>query len=44
MTARSPIVLGAIFVLRHFLLAQVSPDRILNAQKEPQNWLTYSGT
>jgi alcohol dehydrogenase (cytochrome c) len=26
------------------LLAQVSPDRILNAQKEPQNWLTYSGT
>ena len=24
--------------------AQVSPDRILNAQKEPQNWLTYSGS
>ena len=26
------------------LSAQVSPERILNAQKEPQNWLTYSGT
>src|SRR5689334_9892047 len=24
--------------------AQVSFDRILNAAKEPQNWLTYSGT
>src|SRR5438067_2133604 len=23
---------------------QVSFDRILNATKEPQNWLTYSGT
>lgn len=26
------------------LPAQVSFDRILNAAKEPQNWLTYSGT
>lgn len=26
------------------LSAQVSFDRILNANKEPQNWLTYSGT
>src|SRR6202051_2355295 len=26
------------------LSAQVSFDRILNADKEPQNWLTYSGT
>ncbi|MEO6803212.1 MAG: PQQ-binding-like beta-propeller repeat protein [Granulicella sp.] len=25
------------------LLAQVTPDRILHADKEPQNWLTYSG-
>jgi alcohol dehydrogenase (cytochrome c) len=24
--------------------AQVSPDRLLNADAEPQNWLTYSGT
>ena len=26
------------------LSAQVSFERILNADKEPQNWLTYSGT
>ncbi len=26
------------------LLAQVSYERILEANKEPQNWLTYSGT
>ena len=26
------------------LRAQVSFDRILRADKEPQNWLTYSGT
>src|SRR5580658_3750471 len=26
------------------LSAQVTFDRILNANKEPQNWLTYSGT
>jgi alcohol dehydrogenase (cytochrome c) len=26
------------------LAAQVSFDRILNADKEPQNWLTYGGT
>jgi alcohol dehydrogenase (cytochrome c) len=26
------------------LAAQVSFDRILNAEKEPQNWLTYGGT
>ena len=25
------------------LHAQVSFERILNANKEPQNWLTYSG-
>ena len=25
-------------------LAQVTPERLLNAAKEPQNWLTYSGT
>jgi len=25
------------------LSAQVSFDRIVNAEKEPQNWLTYSG-
>src|SRR5580704_17397954 len=26
------------------LYAQVTFDRIVNANKEPQNWLTYSGT
>src|SRR6202521_5091914 len=26
------------------LSAQVSFDRLLNANKEPQNWLTYSGS
>src|SRR5216683_2892596 len=26
------------------LSAQVSFDRLLNADKEPQNWLTYSGS
>ena len=26
------------------LAAQVSFDRLLNAGKEPQNWLTYSGS
>jgi len=26
------------------LPAQVTYDRILNAHKEPHNWLTYNGT
>src|SRR5579863_5683285 len=26
------------------LAAQVTPDRLLKADQEPQNWLTYSGT
>ena len=26
------------------LVAQVTPDRLLRAAQEPQNWLTYSGT
>jgi len=38
--------------MRYLLLALITPvlwgqvsfDRILNANKEPQNWLTYSGT
>ena len=40
---RLPILIGCA-LLGSSLLAQVSSDRILNAQKEPQNWLTYSGT
>src|SRR5580658_4599707 len=30
--------------LRAPMQAQVTFDRILNAAKEPQNWLTYSGS
>src|SRR6202043_3882415 len=26
------------------LSAQISPERLLRADREPQNWLTYSGT
>src|SRR5688572_19632033 len=43
MTVRRVLVLVATLVLSRAMFAQVSPDRILNAQKEPQNWLTYSG-
>ena len=32
------------FVASLPLQAQVSFDRILNAEREPQNWLSYSGT
>ena len=41
---RVTIVLAAVLALGTFLLAQVSSDRLLNAQKEPHNWLTYSGS
>jgi len=34
----------AVVLLAASVSAQVSPERILNAQKESQNWLTYSGT
>ena len=44
MTGRSLTISVAMLACGHLLLAQVSQDRILNAQKEPQNWLTYSGT
>ena len=44
MKARLPLALAAVLALGQFLFAQVSPDRLLNAQKEPQNWLTYSGS
>jgi len=33
-----------ICLLAGLLSAQVTPDRILHADKEPQNWLTYSGS
>src|SRR6202521_1783441 len=40
MTARTLLLLA----MAGSLPAQISFDRILNANKEPQNWLTYSGT
>jgi hypothetical protein len=40
MTTR--ILLPLIFVTGS-LLAQVTYDRLLHAEHEPQNWLTYSG-
>lgn len=36
--------LSVLLVLPWQLHGQVSSDRLLNAAKEPQNWLTYSGT
>jgi len=36
--------LSLLILIAGSLSAQVSFDRILNADKEPQNWLTYSGT
>jgi len=33
----------SLLLLAGSLAAQVTPDRLLNADKEPQNWLNYSG-
>ena len=44
MTARRLVIFVVAAGTRRNLVAQVSPDRILNAQKEPHNWLTYSGS
>ena len=44
MKTRFVLLLSAALALCGPLVAQVSFDRILNADKEPQNWLTYSGT
>ena len=44
MTARLLVMLAMLVVLADSLPAQVSFERILNAVKEPHNWLTYSGT
>jgi hypothetical protein len=38
------LVLAAVAVCAPLLGAQVSFDHILAADREPQNWLTYSGT
>ena len=37
------IVLGVLFLVPGSLDAQVTWDRLLNAEDEPHNWLTYSG-
>ena len=42
MTQRA-FVLALVVLASASLGAQVSFDRILRAQSEPQNWLTYSG-
>jgi len=39
------VLLGVLFVAYGSAArAQVTPDRLLRAAEEPQNWLTYSGT
>jgi len=37
-------VLAALLLMGVSLEAQVSFDRLLRADREPQNWLSYSGT
>ncbi len=44
MTRRALSLLSLAACMTATLPAQVSFDRILGAEKEPQNWLTYSGT
>ena len=41
MNVRLPILLA--LLLSASLSAQVTYDRLLHADREPQNWLTYSG-
>jgi alcohol dehydrogenase (cytochrome c) len=38
------VKLLSLFLAAPLLFGQVTFDRILNANKEPQNWITYSGT
>src|ERR1700721_2922720 len=38
-----PLAISSLILIAGTLSAQVSFDRIVNAGKEPQNWLTYSG-
>jgi alcohol dehydrogenase (cytochrome c) len=44
MTSRRLLTLVIVAALAEAALAQVTSDRLLNAQKEAHNWLTYSGT
>lgn len=41
---RGMVALAAALVSAPIVAAQVSFDRILSADREPQNWLTYSGS
>ena len=42
---KGKLILGfsLISVLATAVVAQVTPQRLLNAEQEPQNWLMYSG-
>jgi alcohol dehydrogenase (cytochrome c) len=42
-TACAAVVLSLTIAVTSRVGAQVTPDRILRAAQEPQNWLTYSG-
>src|ERR1043166_6697447 len=42
--SRPAAVIGLLLALSFRLDAQVTSDRLLRANEEPQNWLTYSGT
>jgi alcohol dehydrogenase (cytochrome c) len=44
MTQRALSIFGLFGCITSALWGQVSFDRILSADKEPQNWLTYSGS
>ena len=44
MTRATLVTLCLVTVLPHGLNAQGTFDRLLNADQEPHNWLTYSGT
>ena len=43
-TRASYVFLACIALTAATAHAQVTSDRILHADQEPQNWLTYSGT
>ena len=34
----------AVLILSAVAFAQVTPERLLKSQAEPQNWMTYSGS
>ena len=44
MNARTPLLSIVVALCTPTLWGQVSFDRIIRANQEPQNWLTYSGT